>query len=173
MNFWSLCCFNSSYFFQFYHPESKENLALQSALAACKLLFHGTKFDWHKKVSELQNWKWMRSIFWTLTDDIKTYIDTRPKGIVSITNVYGVAHTSGRMHQNRFWQRTPVCPVCRAAGHNACWRALVFFLSHQANRQAFLEILFFASSLFLNGIEWDPNFILKRYRKKFSRGKFA
>ena len=32
---------------------------------------------------------------------------------------------------------------------------------------------FFASSPFLNGIEWDPNFILKRYRKKFSRGKFA
>ena len=74
MNFWSLCCcFNSSYFFQFYHPEPKENLALQSALAACKLLFHGTKFDWHKKVSELQNWKWMCSIFWTLTYDIKTY----------------------------------------------------------------------------------------------------
>ena len=34
-------------------------------------------------------------------------------------------------------------------------------------------IFFFASSPFLNGIDWDPNFILKRYRNKFSRGKFA
>ena len=84
------------------------------------------------------------------------------KGIVSITNIYRVAHTPVKM------QVLTAVSIPNGADARALFICCCFFVT-----SCLPQNFFFASSPFLNGIEWDPNFIFKRYRKKFSRGKFA